>query len=88
MPAARGNRETIRRRGAHRGRGSRSSSTSRWGLTGIASSVASTTPNCTWTGPHADRQLDRDRNGPSTRRLCMSMDEFFNTYFTGQKELA
>src|SRR5688572_30771423 len=89
MPAARGNRETLRRRGApprarveveveftlgaHRYRIVRSLNQAELYQDGDPAAVANSI------GAVTDRV---------TRLLGMTRDEFFNTYFTGQKELA
>ena len=89
MPAARGNRETIRRRGApprsrveveldfslgpHHYRVVRTLNGAELYQDGDASPIANSI------GAVTDRV---------TRLLGMTRDEFFNTYFTGQKELA
>ncbi|HEY7636573.1 MAG TPA: SMC family ATPase [Gemmatimonadales bacterium] len=89
MPAARGNRETIRRRGApprakveveleftlgsHQYRVLRSLSSAELYQDGDPAPIANSIGSVT------DRM---------TRLLGMTRDEFFNTYFTGQKELA
>ncbi|HEX2450317.1 MAG TPA: SMC family ATPase, partial [Gemmatimonadales bacterium] len=89
MPAARGNRETIRRRnagvrakvevelqftlGAHDYRVVRGLTTAELYQDGGQSPIATTL------GAVTERV---------TRLLGMTRDEFFNTYFTGQKELA
>jgi DNA repair protein SbcC/Rad50 len=89
MPAARGNRETIRRRGApprakveveleftlgsHQYRILRSLSSAELYQDGESAPIANSIGSVT------DRV---------TRLLGMTRDEFFNTYFTGQKELA
>jgi len=89
MPAARGNRETLRRRsaplkarveveidftlGAHQYRIVRSLSHAELYQDGDPSAVANSI------GAVTERV---------TRLLGMTRDEFFNTYFTGQKELA
>ncbi|MGH7498790.1 MAG: AAA family ATPase [Gemmatimonadales bacterium] len=89
MPAARGNRETIRRRGApprarvevelefslghHQYRIFRSLNTAELYQDGDPTPIANSI------GAVTDRV---------TRLLSMSKDEFFNTYFTDQKELA
>ena len=89
MPAARGNRESIKRRGAppragvevelvfslgaHRYRVLRKMGGAELYLD------ASDAPIATGIGPVTDR---------ITRLMGMRRDEFFNTYFTGQKELA
>jgi DNA repair protein SbcC/Rad50 len=89
MPAARGNRETLRRRGApararveveveftlgpHRYRVVRSLNHAALYQDGDTSPVANSIASVT------ERV---------TRLLGMTRDEFFNTYFTGQKELA
>jgi DNA repair protein SbcC/Rad50 len=89
MPAARGNRETIRRRGApprakveveleftlgsHQYRVLRSLNSAELYQDGEPAPIANSIGSVT------DRM---------TRLLGMTRDEFFNTYFTGQKELA
>jgi exonuclease SbcC len=89
MRAARGNRDTIRRRGApprsrvevelefrlgaHRYRVLRSLNTAELWQDGEAAPIANS----------IDSVTER-----ITRLLGMTRDEFFNTYFTGQKELA
>ena len=89
MPAARGNRETLRRRGAgpkarveveldftlgaHEYRILRSLNSAELYQDGDPSAIANSIGSVT------ERV---------TRLLGMSRDEFFNTYFTGQKELA
>jgi exonuclease SbcC len=89
MPAARGNKESIKRRGAppravveveltfslgpHRYRVMRKMGGAELYLD------ASDAPIATGIGPVTDRV---------TRLMGMRRDEFFNTYFTGQKELA
>ncbi len=89
MPAARGTKESIKRRGAppragvevelvfslgaHRYRVLRKMGAAELYLD------ASDTPIATGLGPVTDRV---------TRLMGMRRDEFFNTYFTGQKELA
>ncbi len=89
MPAARGSRETIRRRGApprarveveleftlglHQYRIFRSLSTAELYRDGDPEPIANSI------GAVTERVM---------RLLTMSRDEFFNTYFTGQKELA
>lgn len=89
MPAARGNRETLRRRtaplkarveveidftlGAHQYRIVRSLNHAELYQDGDPSAIANSI------GTVTDRV---------TRLLGMTRDEFFNTYFTGQKELA
>jgi exonuclease SbcC len=89
MPAARGSRDTIRRRGAgprdrvevqmdftlgaHRYRIARSLTGAQLYQDGDASPIANSL------GSVSERV---------TRLLGMSREEFFNTYFTGQKELA
>ncbi len=89
MPAARGTRESIKRRGApprasvevelvfslgaHRYRVVRKMGSAELYLD------ASDAPIATGIGPVTDRV---------TRLMGMRRDEFFNTYFTGQKELA
>jgi len=89
MPAARGNKDSIKRRGAppragveveltfslgaHRYRVVRKMGSAELYLD------ASDAPIATGIGPVTDRV---------TRLMGMRRDEFFNTYFTGQKELA
>src|SRR3954468_2455283 len=89
MPAARGNRETLRRRGApprarveveveftlgaHQYRIMRSLNSAELYQDGDSAAIANSI------GAVTERV---------TRLLSMSREEFFNTYFTGQKELA
>src|SRR4029453_1533725 len=89
MPAARGNRETLRRRGAP--------SRARVEVEGEFTLGA---PNYRIVRSQNQAKLSQGRDaarvasvvgyvpGGVTRLLGMTRDEFFNTYFTGQKELA
>lgn len=89
MPAARGTRESIRRRGAPPR--SRVEVELEFRLGAHRYRVARTLADATLHQDEAGEPIATTLGGVTdrlTRILGMSREEFFNTYFTGQKELA
>ncbi|HET9274544.1 MAG TPA: SMC family ATPase, partial [Gemmatimonadales bacterium] len=89
MPAARGSRETIRRRGAPAR--SRVEVELEFALGSHRYRILRTLQNAELYQDHEPEPIANSLGTVTervTRLLGMTREEFFNTYFTGQKELA